>query len=105
VIHLGVMRYSGTLEDISSKVMARRRIVIELEKPVDGVLAALKTMKFATVEATMNTYTLHLDTREDVRAEVSRAVTGAGGVILRMQEEGGGLEDAFLSLVGKEGMA
>src|SRR6059058_654628 len=105
VIHLGVMRYSGTLEHISSKVMARRRIVIELEKPVDGVLAALKTMKFATVEANVNTYTLHLDTREDVRAEVSRAVTGAGGVILRMQEEGGGLEDAFLSLVGKEGMA
>src|SRR5213083_814863 len=96
VIHLGVMRYSGTLEDISSKAMARRRIVIELEKPVDGVLAALKTMKFATVEANVNTYTLHLDTREDVRAEVSRAVTGAGGVILRMQEEGGGLEDAFL---------
>src|SRR5881397_464785 len=105
VIHLGVMRYSGTLEDISSKVMARRRIVIELEKPVEGVLAALKTMRFATVEANVNTYTLHLDTREDVRAEVSRAVTGAGGVIVRMQEEGGGLEDAFLSLVGKEGMA
>src|SRR5213592_2165251 len=105
VIHLGVMRYSGTLEGISSNVMARRRIVIELEKPVDGVLAALKTMKFATVEANVNTYTLHLDTREDVRAEVSRAVTGAGGVIVRMQEEGGGLEDAFLSLVGKEGIA
>jgi ABC-2 type transport system ATP-binding protein len=104
VIHLGVMRYSGTLEDISSKVMARRRLIIELEKPVDGVLAALKTMKFATVEANMNTYTLHLDTREDIRAEVSRAVTGVGGVIVRMQEEGGGLEDAFLSLVGKEGM-
>jgi ABC-2 type transport system ATP-binding protein len=105
VIHLGVMRYSGTLEDISSKVMARRRIVIELEKPVDAVLAALKTMKFATVEANANTYTLHLDTREDVRAEVSRAVTSAGGVIVKIQEEGGGLEDAFLSLVGKEGMA
>jgi hypothetical protein len=86
-------------------VVARRRVVIELEKPVDAVLASLKTMKFATVEANMNTYTLHLDTREDVRAEVSRAVTSAGGVIVRMQEEGGGLEDAFLSLVGKEGMA
>jgi ABC-2 type transport system ATP-binding protein len=105
VIHLGVMRYSGTLEGISSNVVARRRVVIELEKPVDAVLASLKTMKFATVEANMNTYTLHLDTREDVRAEVSRAVTSAGGVIVRMQEEGGGLEDAFLSLVGKEGMA
>jgi ABC-2 type transport system ATP-binding protein len=105
VIHLGVMRYSGTLEDIASKVVSHRRLVIELEKPVEGVLAALKTLKFGTVEANMNTYTLHLDTKADVRAEVSRAVASAGGVIVKMQEEGGGLEDAFLSLVGKEGMA
>lgn len=105
VIHLGVMRYSGTLEDISSKVTAHRRLVIELEKPVDGVLAALKAIKSVTVEANMNTYTLHLDTREDIRAEVSRAITAAGGVIVRIQEEGGGLEDAFLSLVGKDGIA
>jgi ABC-2 type transport system ATP-binding protein len=105
VIHLGIMRYSGTLENITSKITSRRRLVIELEKPVDAVLAALKTLKFGTVEANMNTYTLHLDTREDVRAEVSRVVTGAGGVVVKMQEEGGGLEDAFLSLVGKDGLA
>jgi ABC-2 type transport system ATP-binding protein len=105
VIHLGVMRYSGTLEDIANKVVSHRRLVIELAKPVDGVLAALKTLNFGTVEANVSTYTLHLDTREDVRAEVSRAVASAGGVIVKMQEEGGGLEDAFLSLVGKEGMA
>jgi ABC-2 type transport system ATP-binding protein len=105
VIHLGVMRYSGPLEDISSKITSRRRLTIELEKPVDGVLAALKNIKSVTVEVNMNTYTLHLDTREEIRPEISRAITGAGGVIVRMQEEGGGLEGAFLSLVGKEGMA
>jgi ABC-2 type transport system ATP-binding protein len=105
VIHLGVMRYSGTLEDIASKVTAHRKLVIELDKPVDGVLAALKTLNKGTVEATMNTYTIHLDTREDIRAEVSRAITSAGGVVVSMREEGGGLEDAFLSLVGKDGLA
>jgi ABC-2 type transport system ATP-binding protein len=105
VIHLGVMRYSGTLEDIASKVTARRKLVIELDKPVDSVLAALKTLNKGAVEASMNTYTIHLDTREDIRAEVSRAITGAGGVVVSMREEGGGLEDAFLSLVGKDGLA
>ena len=105
VIHLGVMRYSGTLENIASKVTAHRKLVIELDKPVDGVLAALKTLNKGTVEANMNTYTLHLDTHEDIRAEVSRAVTSAGGVVVSMREEGGGLEDAFLSLVGKDGLA
>lgn len=105
VIHLGVMRYSGTLEDIASKVTAKRTLVIELDKPVDGVLAALKTLNFGTVEANMSTYTIHLDTRSDIRAEVSRSITGAGGVVVSMKEEGGGLEDAFLSLVGKDGLA
>jgi hypothetical protein len=47
-------------------------------------------------------YTLHLNTKDDARADISRAVSNAGGVILKMQEEGGGLEDAFMSLVGKE---
>ena len=105
VIHLGVMRYTGTLEDIANKVTARRRLVIELDKPVDSVLAALKSLNKGSVEANMNTYTIHLDTREDARAEVSRAVANAGGLVVSMREEGGGLEDAFLSLVGKDGLA
>ena len=105
VIHLGVMRYSGTLEDIANKVTARRKLVIELDKPVDSVLGALKSLNKGTVESNMNTYTIHLETREDIRAEVSRAITGAGGLVVSMREEGGGLEDAFLSLVGKDGLA
>ena len=105
VIHLGVMRYSGTLEDIATKVTAHRRLVIDLDKPVDSVLTALRSLNKGTVEANMNTYTIHLDTREDVRADVSRAIANAGGLVVSMREEGGGLEDAFLSLVGKDGLA
>jgi hypothetical protein len=36
----------------------RRKLVIELDKPVDGVLAALKTLNKGTVEANMNIYRL-----------------------------------------------
>jgi hypothetical protein len=36
----------------------RRKLVIELDKPVDGVLAALKTLNKGTVEANMNIYGL-----------------------------------------------
>ena len=66
------------------------------------ILQALKALPFATVETRDNVYTLHLNTKNDLTADISRAVSGAGGVILKMQEEGGGLEDAFMSLVGKE---
>ena len=74
---------------------------MEVQKASDGILQALKALPFGTVEARDNVYTLHLNTMDDVRADVSRAVSGAGGVILKMQEEGGGLEDAFMNLVGK----
>jgi len=63
-------------------VTARRKLVIELDKPVDGVLAALKILNRGTVEANMNIYTLHLDIHEDIRAEVSRTITGAGELLL-----------------------
>jgi hypothetical protein len=82
--------------------MPSRRLVLEVQKGSDSILQALKALPFATVEAKDNVYTLHLNTKDDARADISRAVSNAGGVILKMQEEGGGLEDAFMSLVGKE---
>jgi len=78
------------------------RLVLEVQKGSDIILQALKALPFATVEAKDNVYRLHLNTKDDMRADISRAVSNAGGVILKMQEEGGGLEDAFMSLVGKE---
>src|SRR5713101_7313479 len=36
VLHQGKVRFSGTLEEISTKARPGRRIVIELKKPVDG---------------------------------------------------------------------
>ncbi len=101
VVNKGVALFSGTLEDITSKTHAARRLVIELAAPSEAVTTALKTLPYARVEPRGNSYTLHLSTKEDVRADVSRTVTSAGGVIVGMREEGTGLEDAFLALVGK----
>ena len=102
IINNGNMLFTGTLDEVASKARPSRRLVLEVQKASDSILHALKALSFATVNTNDNTYTLHLKTKDDVRAEISRAVSAAGGVILRMQEEGGGLEDAFMSLVGKE---
>src|SRR5437867_13368170 len=96
------MLFTGTLDEVASKAGPSRRLVLEVQKASDSILHALKALSFATVNTNDNTYTLHLKTKDDVRAEISRAVSAAGGVILRMEEEGGGLEDAFMSLVGEE---
>lgn len=101
LINKGVLLYSGTLEGISASAQPTRRLIVEVEKMNDAILAYLKTLPITSVEANGNIYTLHLNTKDDIRADVSRGVTAAGGLILRMQEEGGGLEDAFLTLVGK----
>jgi len=102
IINNGNMLFTGTLEEVSQKAGPNRRLVIEVQKPSDAILQALKVLPFATVASSNSTYTLTLNTTNDVRADVSRAVSGAGGVILRMEEQGGGLEDAFMNLVGKE---
>jgi ABC-2 type transport system ATP-binding protein len=102
IINFGNMLFTGTLEEVSSKAGASRSLVVEVQKASDSILQALKALPFAVVESNNNVYTLHLKTKDDVRADVSKAISTAGGVILRMQEQGGGLEDAFMSLVGKE---
>ncbi len=101
VMNKGVSLFSGTLEEISTQVQTGRRLIVELEKASDAAFEALRALPYAKTTVSGNLYTLHLNTRQDVRAEISRALTTAGGVIVGMREEGGGLEDAFLTLVGK----
>ncbi len=104
VLHQGTVRFSGTLEEISSKARPGRRIVVEVDRATDSILAGLNTLSHGKVTLTGNTYTLSVHTQDDVRAQISRAITASGGLILSLREEGGGLEDAFLALVGKEGL-
>jgi ABC-2 type transport system ATP-binding protein len=104
VLHQGTVRYSGTLENISSKAGPGRRIVVEVDKANDTILAGLKALSLGPVTANGNVYTLSISTAEDVRAQIAKAISTAGGLILSSREEGGGLEDAFLALVGKGGL-
>ena len=101
VLHQGIVRFTGTLEEISNQTRPGRRIVVEVDKPNDSILAGLEALSLASVTVNGNVYTLAVNTQDDVRAQISRAISTAGGLILSLREEGGGLEDAFLSLVGK----
>jgi ABC-2 type transport system ATP-binding protein len=104
VLHQGVVRFSGTLEEISTKTRPGWRFVVEVDKASDSVLGALNGLSLGNVAVNGNVYTLSVNSQDDVRAQISKAVSASGGLILSLREEGGGLEDAFLSLVGKEGL-
>jgi hypothetical protein len=45
---------------------------------------------------------IQVNTYDDVRAQVSQAVTGAGGVIVGMDQKNANLEDIFIQLVTKD---
>jgi len=105
VLHQGTVRFSGTLEEISAKARPGRRIVVEVDRASDSILAGLNALSLGNVTVSGNVYTLSVNTKDDVRAQISRAIASAGGLILGSREDGGGLEDAFLALVGKEGLA
>src|SRR5215472_3488259 len=74
LINHGTQLYSGTLEGISAKASPNRRLIVEVEKASDSILASLKALPLAGVEVNGNVYTLTLNTPTDVRADVSKAV-------------------------------
>ena len=49
-----------------------------------------------------NTLIIQVNTRDDVRAQVSKEVTGSGGVIVGMSQKSSNLEDVFIQLVTKD---
>jgi hypothetical protein len=44
---------------------------------------------------------VELKTRDDVRSQVSQAITGGGGIVTSMKLKGESLEDVFMELLAK----
>jgi hypothetical protein len=73
---------------------------IEVAKLDGSIVQAVKNMAVVKdVSASGNLLNINLKTSDDVRAEVSRAVTMAGGVIVSMASKGHSLEDVFIQLI------
>jgi len=77
-------------------------VQVEVVNLTDAIISALKTLA-PVKEATKNgnTLTITLTTREDVRAQISKIITGAGGVIVGMNQKSHSLEDVFIQLINK----
>jgi hypothetical protein len=64
----------------------------------------LKKLSFVTeVKTEGNKIEVTFETDEDVRPQVSEAITNAGGTIVSMNLARHSLEDVFVQLVGKAG--
>ncbi len=100
IIHKGVALTSDKLENISKKFAGPAVFVVEVTRLEKDVIESVKKLPFVSeVTKKNNTLTIEVSTSDDVRPEVSQAITKAGGVITSMKTEGQSLEDIFVKLV------
>ena len=102
IINMGSMLVSDTPENISHQ-LGPAVIHIELVDLSAAVIAAVKELSFVSgTWRTGNTLLVQVNTYNDIRAQVSQAVTSAGGVIVGMSQKNANLEDIFIQLVTKD---
>ena len=101
IINTGSMLVSDTPQNISHQ-LGPAMMHIELVDISAPVIAAVKRLPFVSgTWKTENTLIVQVNTYNDVRAQVSQAVTHEGGVIIGMSQKNATLEDIFIQLVTK----
>jgi len=102
VINKGVAVASGTFKQISAKVRGPLTIEAEVDKLSEAVIKKVKELPFVTdVSKDGKKLLVEVKTRDDVRSEVSQAITAGGGIVIDMNLKGESLEDVFMGLLAK----
>ncbi len=103
IINKGSVLASDTLQNVSSMISESPIIHIELVNLSDEAIAAVKKLPFVSgTWKSGETLLIQVNTRDDMRAQVSKTVTAAGGVIVGMSQKASNLEDVFLQLITKD---
>lgn len=103
IIHKGVSLISDTLHNVSNRLSGQALLQVEVAKPSDAIVEALKKLPFVSnISKEGSILNIELKTRDDVRAQVSQEITKAGGVIVSMNLKGQTLEEAFMQLITQQ---
>jgi ABC-2 type transport system ATP-binding protein len=104
IINKGVALVSDAIENVEHKIKGPLTMQIEVTKLAKPIVDNLKKLSFVTsVKTEGNKIDVSFETDEDVRPQVSEAITNAGGTIVSMNLIKHSLEDVFVQLVGKAG--
>jgi ABC-2 type transport system ATP-binding protein len=102
IINKGVALVSDNLQNVSNMLQGPATLYVEVVNLSDKVIQNLHALEFVkAVDKEGSTLTISLSTRDDVRAEVSKTITAAGGIIVAMNLKGKKLEDVFIQLISK----
>ena len=104
IINKGVALVSDTIQNVEQKIKGPITMQIEVTNLTKPIVENLKKLAFVTdVKTEGNKLEVSFETKEDVRPQVSEAVTEAGGTIVSMNIVQHSLEDVFIQLIGKAG--
>ena len=102
IINKGVALASGTLKEISARISGPLTIEAEVDNISKAVVEKVKELPFvADVSEDGKKLVIELKTRDDVRSQVSQAITAGGGIVISMNLKGESLEDVFMDLLAK----
>ncbi|MCW3995949.1 MAG: ABC transporter ATP-binding protein [Candidatus Bathyarchaeota archaeon] len=102
IINRGVALVSDTLQNVSNLISGPITLQVEIVNLNESVIAALKNLPYVKdMTKSNNTLNIPLKTFDDVRAEISKTITNAGGIIVAMNTKGHSLEEVFIQLINK----
>jgi len=102
IINKGVALASGTLKEISTRISGPLTIEAEVDNISKAVVEKVKELPFvANVSEDGKKVLIEVKTRDDVRSQVSQAITAGGGIVISMNLKGESLEDVFMDLLAK----
>ena len=102
IINKGIALASGTPKQISKKVKASVKVEAEVDKLSKTVLNKVKELPFVKdISVNGKKILIDVETRDDVRSEVSQAITAGGGIVTSMNVKGESLEDVFMDLLAE----
>ena len=102
VINRGITIASDTLENLSDQLLGPSTLKVEVTKLTDVIVKNVKKLPFvSSVSKEDNKLIIQVEKQEDVRPQVSEAVTKSGGVIVTMNLKERNLEDVFMKLIIK----
>ncbi len=105
ILHGGRLLVEDTMDGLRQRLATQQRLQIELDEVTPALIERLEHQPFiAQVSRQGNQLTLLLRSNEDVRANLSRLISEAGGLILRMQSDKMSLEEAFVTITSQDAL-
>jgi ABC-2 type transport system ATP-binding protein len=102
IMNRGVSLASGPIENFTKSLSGKISLEVEIVNMKDSIEEAIRRMPFVSglTRRDGHLYVL-LQTKDDVRSQISQSITSNGGIIVHMAQRGNDLESVFLQLISK----